>query len=362
MLYDSQTDFKLIQELHAKSTAYTREERAQLMTKRTIDLVQSIDALRDLEQSVTSTILRLRDNILVYVYAELSETELLGMEAGPLNLYKHHLQITDYDQEKHDTVYRKYHSVAARCREVAEFSILIKFLHVTEPLQLPSLFFEATKGKLQKDISNLPNWPAILNSLNALRNVQGRLREWQESSTTYFCKEELGFYLKKLSLASLIIFNSEAARQSRETQETQDLGIDFKPYLVLPGSERERSIENFSATDYCNAAFRTLITQHLNYRITDVVGDGNCFFRAIVKYLYPNITKQWEDRLSLILRKRLNEGLEKKLRDLGRENDYQYTGFVIADVNDSVTMAKAGVWADNIQLCKLSEAFKCPIK
>jgi len=115
-------------------------------------------------------------------------------------------------------------------------------------------------------------------------------------------------------------------------------------------------------TDYILSAFRTIITQHLGYHITNVTGDGNCFFRAVMKHLYPNITKDWEDRLSLMLRKRLNEGTEKRLAQVGRGQDYQYHGFVITDINDSVTMAKAGVWADNVQVCKLSEAFQCPVK
>jgi hypothetical protein len=38
---------------------------------------------------------------------------------------------------------------------------------------------------------------------------QGRLKDWQELNPNYFSKDELEFYLKKLSLASVIIFNSE---------------------------------------------------------------------------------------------------------------------------------------------------------
>jgi hypothetical protein len=53
-------------------------------------------------------------------------------------------------------------------------------------------------------------------------------------------------------------------------------------------------------------SFKRLVTDHTPYTIHKIDGDGNCFFRAVVRHTYPNITRAWEDALSLGLRKRLN--------------------------------------------------------
>jgi hypothetical protein len=46
----------------------------------------------------------------------------------------------------------------------------------------------------------------------------------------------------------------------------------------------------------------------------------------------------------------------------GKGAEYQFHGFVIENVNDSLTMAKAGVWADHIQVQKLSQKLQRPLE
>jgi hypothetical protein len=144
-------------------------------------------------------------------------------------------------------------------------------------------------------------------------------------------------------------------------------------------------------------SFKRLVTDHTPYTIHKIDGDGNCFFRAVVRHTYPNITRAWEDALSLGLRKRLNtvqlrsyremplfsrsrppcsplhvcvlshkqqhqQGSEREMQAHGKGAEYQFHGFVIENVNDSLTMAKAGVWADHIQVQKLSQKLQRPLE
>ncbi len=50
------------------------------------------------------------------------------------------------------------------------------------------------------------------------------------------------------------------------------------------------------------------------------------------------------------------------LKQKGQAQDYPFHGFVIENVNDSVTMARAGVWADHIQVTKLALLLQRPIQ
>jgi hypothetical protein len=56
------------------------------------------------------------------------------------------------------------------------------------------------------------------------------------------------------------------------------------------------------------------------------------------------------------------QGIEKQLQAHGKATEYPFHGFVIENVNDSLTMAKAGVWADHVQVQKLSTLLKRPLE
>jgi hypothetical protein len=74
-----------------------------------------------------------------------------------------------------------------------------------------------------------------------------------------------------------------------------------------------------------------------------------------VKSAVPQVERSWEDNLSLNLRKRANPGNAQKLQDNGQSESYPYREFVIKNVNDSSVMSRPGVWADHIQIQKLSD-------
>ncbi|KAL6069509.1 OTU domain-containing protein [Balamuthia mandrillaris] len=229
-----------------------------------------------------------------------------------------------------------------------------------QPLSL--ILFEHTRGTTKKELtsSTLPNWPALRNCFYALRNIEKRLKD--EETKKRFCKEELRFQQRKLQLAAIILFNNPEVRLSKQVPaKLPEIEADLYPFLASP-PEKKLLVGFITPIEFVMDTFRSLIAEQTVHKILSVEGDGNCFFRAVIKFMYPEIPRDWEDVLSLKLRKKINTGTEQKLKKNGMAEEYPYQGFVIQDVNDSITMAKAGVWADHIQVQKLSNLLERPIQ
>jgi hypothetical protein len=158
--------------------------------------------------------------------------------------------------------------------------------------------------------------------------------------------------------------------------------------------------------------FRNIITRLTTPKVIPVRGDGNCFFRAVVKFLWPTVSQFYEELLSHRLRALINPRKEKpsgaadgdatanaasaesepvkasekasedKMQDdppaaasaplaedeavpaqpkLDLSSSDPYKGFIIPDVNDPSTMANPGVWADHVQVQKAADLFRRPI-
>lgn len=164
--------------------------------------------------------------------------------------------------------------------------------------------------------------------------------------------------------------------------------------------------------------FRNIITRLTKPKVVHVRGDGNCFFRAVVKFIWPLVSQFYEDLLSVRLRALLNptkpkpehpalpsthsgsqaqapttpatdkkEVIQKGEDSLqvptvkvksaevaGQSTPFSgaetkgelvssdpYKGFIIDDVNDSSTMSNPGVWADHVQVKKAADFFRRPI-
>eukprot|EP01105_Mastigella_eilhardi_P015412 TRINITY_DN3520_c0_g1_i3.p3 TRINITY_DN3520_c0_g1~~TRINITY_DN3520_c0_g1_i3.p3 ORF type:complete len:157 (+),score=48.35 TRINITY_DN3520_c0_g1_i3:6-476(+) len=62
-----------------------------------------------------------------------------------------------------------------------------------------------------------------------------------------------------------------------------------------------KAVRDFSPSQEASAAFRELVTQERWVAIDEVAGDGNCFFRASVKALFPGVqvTPEYEVRVAL---------------------------------------------------------------
>eukprot|EP01089_Gocevia_fonbrunei_P021510 TRINITY_DN8386_c0_g1_i1.p1 TRINITY_DN8386_c0_g1~~TRINITY_DN8386_c0_g1_i1.p1 ORF type:complete len:626 (+),score=129.52 TRINITY_DN8386_c0_g1_i1:83-1879(+) len=199
--------------------------------------------------------------------------------------------------------------------------------------------------------------------------------------------------MNKITSLQHYIFNRKQFRECRSDNQLssaafKSLDADFTPFLVSSldaiNGGKELLLDFLTFNDYLLLAFRRLVSL-LGCKIVAVTGDGNCFFRAVVKAITmplagvfagqsSGIPRDWEDKMSRSLRKKLNSGEEKKYRHaaeillagLGAGNTnsptgYQWEGFTVGGVNDSVTMARDGVWADHIQVKKLAKQMKRPI-
>eukprot|EP01087_Luapelamoeba_hula_P001351 TRINITY_DN1109_c0_g1_i1.p1 TRINITY_DN1109_c0_g1~~TRINITY_DN1109_c0_g1_i1.p1 ORF type:complete len:790 (+),score=143.82 TRINITY_DN1109_c0_g1_i1:258-2627(+) len=347
------------------SKTVSKEERVKLIAKKTAELERAKYALRDLSFDMSVVINRTRENLMTYVVAELAREEfenILKRNMYPEAVAAYKMLATDA-KAPNSKVFPTFTQHQNGIDNSAGFVGLIKFIHSTETQQLPGLLFEKTKGIPAKDISSpsLPNWPGIKNCMETAYNLREKIHQVSlvPAGKRIFGDSELRYYSRKLSFVMPVVFNSLGAKHSKEQQDTPDIDFDLAPFQPVPESLLKAF---FSPTQYVMNAFRNAILKYTPYEIVPVDGDGNCFFRAVVRSVYPKLSKSWENKLSLALRQSVNTGVERRLRTQGQADNYQFQGFVIADVNDSVTMAKAGVWADHVQVQKLSALFQCPIR
>eukprot|EP01087_Luapelamoeba_hula_P015392 TRINITY_DN4594_c0_g1_i2.p1 TRINITY_DN4594_c0_g1~~TRINITY_DN4594_c0_g1_i2.p1 ORF type:complete len:1051 (+),score=220.86 TRINITY_DN4594_c0_g1_i2:132-3284(+) len=182
--------------------------------------------------------------------------------------------------------------------------------------------------------------------------------------------------------------------------------------FVTDDPDKELMAEFISVAEYSMGAFREVVERNSCHDILKVEGDGNCFFRAVIKYHFPEVPRDWEDQMSLKLRQSLNNDAKpveqdnnsdstaaptpdesakkddkkkrkeekKRKKELKRnyrkgkapaavEDDKEasmrasedFNGFVIENLNDAGTMAEAGVWADHVQVEKLARRLRRPI-
>ena len=91
--------------------------------------------------------------------------------------------------------------------------------------------------------------------------------------------------------------------------------------------------------------------------VVSVRGDGNCFYRAVVKALFAPVAlpENLEGALSLFLREQMNPATEAAAAVGGVE------GAVERGVNDAETMSRNGTWADSVQIFKAANYLRCPI-
>lgn len=91
--------------------------------------------------------------------------------------------------------------------------------------------------------------------------------------------------------------------------------------------------------------------------VVKVAGDGNCFYRAVVKALFAPVSLpgQLETKLAAFLREQINPPDETA--ELGSVAP----GTIVKGVNDAATMAKDGTWADATQVYKAVEFLQRPV-
>eukprot|EP01102_Stenamoeba_stenopodia_P017833 TRINITY_DN644_c0_g1_i1.p1 TRINITY_DN644_c0_g1~~TRINITY_DN644_c0_g1_i1.p1 ORF type:complete len:624 (+),score=106.69 TRINITY_DN644_c0_g1_i1:127-1998(+) len=254
--------------------------------------------------------------------------------------------------------YLPYHEIIKEIYGQIDIADLVQVVHSHVPKELAETLFELSKGIPVKEIpsdANVSNWPGIENCLKTIHALKARLEKEKKSTCSMFSQNEIDYVLSKLNYVQVVTFNSKEIRLSKKHKVVRNLDMDLAPYIPKP----EKLLAEFlSPTDYVMNSFRNVI-KLMGYDILHIEGDGNCFFRATVKTLFPTIPRNWEDSLSTMVRKSLNRGLAQRAKETGQE--YPYQGFVIDNVNDSMTMAKVGVWADHIQVQKLAAVLERPI-
>lgn len=128
--------------------------------------------------------------------------------------------------------------------------------------------------------------------------------------------------------------------------------------VILNGYPRAHSLAPAATPEPQSAAFAKVVGRWLAARgwaVSDVRGDGNCFFRSIVRALFhvatpckESISGLEEDSLSLYLR--------KEISTMGIYRDY-----IADDDGEQLAMERSGVWADAVQVAKVSQYLEAPV-
>lgn len=141
-------------------------------------------------------------------------------------------------------------------------------------------------------------------------------------------------------------FTEEEHKTDEDTKSLHLIGREQLqeefPFIPI---EQETLEETVPATAYeiMRNGFREIIREHSDvYSLVDTEGDGNCFYRAIVKSFTPNIPRDYEDSISLFLRQTINDN--EKINNHFKDFEGQ----------DTQSMKSSGTWADNVQIAKAS--------
>lgn len=128
--------------------------------------------------------------------------------------------------------------------------------------------------------------------------------------------------------------------------------------VILNGYPRVHSVIPASSSKRHSEAFTEIVRRWLSSRgwvLSDVRGDGNCFFRSVVRSIFHaaspekcSISGAEEDSLSTYLREEIS-AMEI------------YQDYVVAGDSDQLMMGQDGVWADAIQVAKVSQYLEVPV-
>lgn len=186
----------------------------------------------------------------------------------------------------------------------------------------------------------------------------------------FFTPKETRILMKKLELVVEYVVNEPiVGKASTEAQESKDskagdaiFGILALNRAIVTSNELQwmKSVDNYVVImqDYNRECFRDAMVTITNRRQYAVQGDGNCFFRAIIKCFWSNASGSAESRLAQEIRSALNSS--KPTKETSTERD-PYAEFTIKEETDKATMSSEGVWADHVQVKKMADFLDRPI-
>ncbi len=194
--------------------------------------------------------------------------------------------------------------------------------------------------------SEYPNWVNVKNALLVVDSV------WSKLAVSSVPVKERLRVVTKLKSVKARLFSSKNLRAPSAERVAARLEERRKHEGLLGGGISEDSPRNIEfqvalevAQDTLRMVLRGLCWM---YKMETIEGDGNCFFRAVVRALAPHVPRDHEDMLSLQLRKMVND--EKQL--VSSQEIKELSAFEETDETDSKSMVRAGVWADHIQIAK----------
>ncbi len=195
----------------------------------------------------------------------------------------------------------------------------------------------------------LPNW---LNVKCGLVLVDRWTKLVQQSGVSLAERPQL---LAKLRQVSAAVFSSkalccpEATAVAARGEERRRLGELMGPLNV--DEDLPHNVEFTTALEIAQDTLRLILKRFCwLYRVEVIEGDGNCYYRAVVRALTPHVPRDFEDSFSLQLRQQVNDE-----RQLTASTELkELSEFEVTDESDHKTMAVAGVWADHVQIAKVA--------
>jgi hypothetical protein len=226
------------------------------------------------------------------------------------------------------------------------------------------------------DTKNARNWIAIKSCVEKVRQLEYFLASSISASHGwFFTPNETQLLMKKLQLVAQYVINELWSHPELIEVPCEDDTAGQAIYAIL-ALNRDivattelnwmKSVDNYLVLvqDYNRECFRDVMVTVTNRRRFTVQGDGNCFYRAIIKSFWSNVIGSAETQMAQDVRKQLNRPLNSNSSsDTSSDSKTTdpYAEFMIDDVTDRTTMSSVGVWADHVQVKKMADFLDRPI-
>ena len=259
-------------------------------------------------------------------------TYLKGLSGVPLQLFINYASgmeepFAEIDQQ------------VARAKKLHTESSLVLWLRVQSIEELVA----AVESVAMTDYSvpdelHYPNWINICCGMSLVN-------QWMRIEACR--KDEL--FMAKLKRVTVDVFNSKTLRFPKDDVDFNMVAVARTKLAHVVGDAFRNSAvpENvafMTALEVAQNTLRETLTRYCwLYRVALIEGDGNCLFRAVVRGLCAHVPRDHEDALSLQLRKAVNSAEKGELK-----------AFEVTDESDMATMSEAGVWADHVQIARVS--------
>ena len=271
---------------------------------------------------------------------ELSEVDVrrAGLSGAALELFcsGHSAPLSDAESLLERAVARSAASSVVPRVEAADEGTLVAVLERT-----------AVTGYQSGD---LPNWVNVRCGLMAVERWSRQMQQSGES------EERKNAVAAKLRRVAAKVFCSKALRFPSAESVSARGEERRKEAEVLGGADAMEedvpaNAEFCTAMEIAQDTLRAILKRFCwPYRVESIEGDGNCYYRSVVRALTPHVPRDFEDALSLHLRKLVNDiTLLHDSREMKELSEFE-----VVDESDRKTMAVAGVWADHVQIAKVA--------